>query len=139
MTKLPTSAQALADLCREILPPFADVTVEPDRAVVVKANGDNRGLLLFWDEQGDSPGWAYRFGRESGAILDSEDLGWSLCDVLGVASPKRSQLEALAAEAGSHGDEDGRALAMRAIDGDSDAIVKCARWVAEVAAEAAAG
>ena len=133
MQTLPTTNAAIADLIREILPPFADVTTEPEGVRVV-ANSDNRGMWLYIDDSDPSDvGMAYRFGDDSGPVRDSEDLGWALCDVLGIKRPKLNELWALAREAGAHGDEAQVKLCRLAQDGDPAAIVACAQVMAYAA------
>ncbi len=144
MTTLPNSSAEMAALVRDILPAFADIDVGPEGDIKITANSDNRGLLLYLG--GSDPadrGWAYRFGQDSGRVTDGEDLGWSLCDVLGVRRPTRASLQALADEASTpvpHESPAGLAWieamtsqCRAAMEGDAAAIVACARMLAEAA------
>lgn len=133
-TDLPDDIEALAAICRDALPNSADLRIEGEgdsRTIEIVADC---GLAIYWDAQNQAQaGWAYECGRESGALNDTEDLGWALCDVLGLRQPQHARLEALIAEAGAAGDPEGEALARAALDGDAASIVKCARWLAGTA------
>lgn len=126
------SAHDLAIMCRAATPEASVVEVvrdeqAPHGGVLVQVLDPVRRMTISWEASSDhGTGWTWAIGRggfdvSSGPLTMPEDLGFALCELLGLPAPWASRLAQLRDREGLS------ARVAMAMAGDPWGLVECGR------------